>query len=76
MIAVCWAVILSFAIGSYTQIQNHPVVKLIPFALAGAVVGTHERWLHACGAIVRLLQPAPNQNRGGREQRVWIEHNL
>jgi len=41
-IAVYWAVILSFAIGSYTQIQNQPIVKMIPFALAGAVVGTHE----------------------------------
>lgn len=50
-IAIYWAVILSFGIGSYTQIQTQLVVKAIPFAVAGAVVGTQERWL--CGSKVR-----------------------
>jgi O-antigen ligase len=47
IVVVYWAVILSFLIGSYTQIQTRSIVKLLPFALAGAVVGTHERWLRA-----------------------------
>lgn len=41
-IAIYWVVIIAFAIGSYTQIQTQAVVKLIPFALAGAVVGSHD----------------------------------
>jgi O-antigen ligase len=44
-IAVYWAIILSFAIGSYTQIQTQQIVKMLPLVIAGAVVGTHERWL-------------------------------
>lgn len=44
-IAIYWAIILSFAIGSYSQIQTQQIVKMIPFAVAGAVVGTHEHWL-------------------------------
>ena len=48
-IAVYWVVILAFAIGSYTQIQTQVVVKMIPFVTAGAVVGTHERWLLGLG---------------------------
>jgi O-antigen ligase len=43
-IAVYWTVILSFAMGSYTQIQTQQIVKMLPFAVAGAVVGTHEHW--------------------------------
>ena len=44
-ISVYGGIILSFAIGSYTQIQTQQIVKMIPFAVAGAVVGTHEGWL-------------------------------
>lgn len=44
-IALYWCVILTFAITSYTQTQNQPIVKMIPFAVAGAVVGTHLLWL-------------------------------
>ena len=45
-VAIYWAVILAFTIGSYTQIQTQPIVKMIPFALAGAVIGSHEHLLH------------------------------
>jgi hypothetical protein len=45
VIAVYWGIILSFVIGSYTQIQTEAIVKMIPFAVTGAVVGTHEHWL-------------------------------
>jgi O-antigen ligase len=41
-IAIYWAVISAFIIGSYTQIQTKMPVKIIPFAVAGAVVGSHE----------------------------------
>jgi len=51
--AVYWAIILCFAIGSYTQIQTQVLVKMIPFAVAGAVVGTHEGWLRGSRAKKR-----------------------
>ncbi|MFZ5917465.1 MAG: O-antigen ligase family protein [Chloroflexota bacterium] len=41
-IAVYWAVILSFVLGSYTQVQTQLIVRMLPFAIAGAVVGSHE----------------------------------
>ena len=53
VIAVYWGVMLSFLIGSYSQIQTQPIVKLLPFALAGAVIGTHERWLR--GSTVKTV---------------------
>lgn len=60
-IAVYWVVLLAFAIGSYTQKQTQPVVKMIPFALAGAVIGSHEHWLR--GSMVAKRQP-PNSPPG------------
>ncbi len=44
-IAVYWVVLLCFLIGSYSQIQNEAIVKMLPFAVAGAVVGTHQHLL-------------------------------
>ena len=44
-LAIYWAVILPLVITSYTQIQTKPIVKMLPFAVAGAVVGSHERLL-------------------------------
>jgi len=44
-IAVYWAVMLAFLLGSYTQVQVQPIVKMLPFALTGAVIGTHERYV-------------------------------
>jgi O-antigen ligase len=49
-IAIYWGVILSFAIGSFTQMQTQPIVSTLPFALAGAVIGTHEHWLRGSKA--------------------------
>jgi hypothetical protein len=46
-IAIYWVAIICYAIGSYTQNQNVLMVKVIPFAMAGAIVGTHQHWL--CG---------------------------
>lgn len=44
-IVVYWAVILSFLIFSYTAKHTDAVVKMLPFTVAGAVVGTHESLL-------------------------------
>jgi O-antigen ligase len=41
-IAVYWAVLLVFAIGSYTAKETTPGIRLMVFTVAGAVVGTHE----------------------------------
>ena len=42
MIAVYWAVMLSYLIGSFTARDTQPGLRLMVFAVAGAVVGTHE----------------------------------
>jgi O-antigen ligase len=44
-LTVYWAVTLCLTITSYTAMQTQPVLKLMTFAVAGAVVGTHEHWL-------------------------------
>lgn len=44
-IAVYWVVLFGFAVGSYTQVVTQPITKIYPFAIAGAVIGTHEYWL-------------------------------
>ena len=54
-ITIYWGVILSFAITSFTQIQTQPIVSMLPFALAGAVIGTHEHWLRGSKAKKRPL---------------------
>jgi O-antigen ligase len=41
-IGIYWVVIIGYAVGSYTQMQNVPIVKMLAFAIAGAVVGTHQ----------------------------------
>lgn len=45
IITIYWCLILSFVITSYTQVQTQPIVKMIPFVVAGAIVGTHEHRL-------------------------------
>ena len=50
-IAIYWVAIICYVIGSYTQNQNAVMVKAIPFAMAGAIVGTHQHWL--CGSKKR-----------------------
>jgi O-antigen ligase len=44
-LTVYWAVILCLAITSYSAIQTQVVIKLMTFAVVGAVVGTHEHLL-------------------------------
>jgi O-antigen ligase len=41
-IAVYWAVLLVFVVGSYTAKETMPGIRLMVFTMAGAVVGTHE----------------------------------
>ncbi|KPL25204.1 MAG: hypothetical protein AMJ93_00800 [Anaerolineae bacterium SM23_84] len=54
-IAVYWAVILCLTIASYTARQVQPALKLMVFAVAGAVVGTHEHWLRGSRAKKRSV---------------------
>ncbi len=51
-VAIFWAVMLAFVLGSYTQVQTQTIVKMIPFAVAGAVVGSQEY-------LLRSLRPKP-----------------
>jgi O-antigen ligase len=44
-LTVYWAVILCLLITSYSAIQTQAVIKLMTFAVAGAVIGTHEHLL-------------------------------
>ena len=44
--SVYWAVLASLLLTSMTVIQTQPVVRGLVYAVAGAVVGTHEKWLH------------------------------
>ena len=44
-IAVYWCIMIPFLVGSYTAVQNGDVVKMFTFAVAGAVVGSHEHLL-------------------------------
>ncbi|MEM7034801.1 MAG: O-antigen ligase family protein [Chloroflexota bacterium] len=41
-LTVVWAMIICLMVTSYTARQVQPVIKLITFAVAGAVVGSHE----------------------------------
>lgn len=56
-ITIYWCVIISFAIGSYTQEQTQAIIKMLPFALAGAIVGTHTHWLNGLKAKKQALSP-------------------
>ena len=44
-IAVYWSVMTPFLIGSYTAVHDGDIVKMFTFAVAGAVVGSHEHLL-------------------------------
>ncbi|MDY6876436.1 MAG: O-antigen ligase family protein [Chloroflexota bacterium] len=61
-LTIYWGTILSFIIGSFTQIQTQPIVLMLPFALAGAVVGTHEHWLRGPKAKKGLSRPESTQD--------------
>ena len=43
--SVYWAVLASLLLTSMTVIQTQPAVRGLVYAIAGAVVGTHEKWL-------------------------------
>jgi O-antigen ligase len=44
-VTIYWAVTISLLITSYTQVQSQPIVKMIPFAIAGAIIGAHQHLL-------------------------------
>jgi len=44
-ISVFWAVLAGLLLTSMTVIQTQPVVRGLVYAIAGSVVGTHEKWL-------------------------------
>ncbi len=43
--SVYWAALASLLLTSMTVIQTQPVIRSLVFAIAGAVAGTHEKWL-------------------------------
>ena len=47
IVTIYWSVIFAFILGSYTQTQIQLMVKIIPFALTGAIVGSHLHLLRA-----------------------------
>ena len=57
-VAVYWAVLICYAIGSYTASLSSSSLKLILFAIAGAVIGTHEQLLKK-----RKSAAPPNMNK-------------
>lgn len=44
-VVLFWAVFLCFVIGSFTAKNVQPIVKLLPFVIAGAIVGSQEHRL-------------------------------
>lgn len=44
-LSVYWAVILCLLITSYSAIQTQPIIRLMTFAVTGAIVGSHEHIL-------------------------------
>jgi O-antigen ligase len=60
-LAIYWAVTLCLAITSYTAIHVQPVLKLMAFAVAGAVVGSHEHLLRSLKASSLNLPPVAAQ---------------
>ncbi len=45
--SVYWTVLAGFLLTSMTVIQTEPVIRNLVYVVAGAVVGTHEKWLHS-----------------------------
>ncbi|MCB0208631.1 MAG: O-antigen ligase family protein [Anaerolineae bacterium] len=42
IISIYWTVLIVFLLGGYTVPVNNPIGRMIPFAVAGAIVGTHQ----------------------------------
>ena len=62
-ITIYWCAIISFLITSYTQIQSQAVVRMLPFVLAGAIVGSHLPQLSAARRSRRLKDRVLNKVR-------------
>jgi O-antigen ligase len=58
-IAVYWCIIISFAMGSYTQILTQPIVKMLLAITAGAIVGSHEYLLYRSKTKVSSIAELP-----------------
>jgi O-antigen ligase len=56
-ISVYWGVMLVLLVTSFTATQNEPVIRMMAFAVAGAVVGTHEDTLRSPMAQKSSLHP-------------------
>jgi len=54
-LTVFWAVIICLLLTSYTAKQVQPVIKLMTFAVAGSIVGTHEYLLRETKEKVQTL---------------------
>lgn len=63
-IALYWAVLLVLVITSYTAIQVRPVIKMMTFAVVGAVVGSHEHLLHRPKRKFALVEEAAHSPAG------------
>lgn len=61
-LTVFWAVMICLMVTSYTAKQVQPVIKLMTFAVAGSIVGTHEIYLRRDKRSVKRdagsIQPA------------------
>jgi O-antigen ligase len=55
VLSVYWAVIICLLITSYTAIQTQAIIRLMTFAVAGAIVGSHE---HVLGRSKNKALPA------------------
>jgi O-antigen ligase len=54
-ITIYWCALIILVLGSYTGVTNRTVVNMIPFAIAGAIVGTHQHRLRSVKAVKRFV---------------------
>ncbi|RMF27503.1 MAG: O-antigen ligase domain-containing protein [Chloroflexi bacterium] len=47
LFAIFWAVFITYALGAWTVVVNHPMVHILFFTIAGALVGTHQHLMDA-----------------------------
>ncbi|HEX9926344.1 MAG TPA: O-antigen ligase family protein, partial [Anaerolineae bacterium] len=64
-ITMYWCALIILVFGSYTGVTNKTIVNMIPFAIAGAIVGTHQHYLRPVKSAKRVVshnlqaQPTP-----------------
>ncbi len=63
LFAVFWAVFITYVVGAWTVVINHPIISIIFFTVAGALIGTHQQLLSA-------------RSQGDRQTRHLGEANL